>query len=63
VPGRPARRRGVAAAQRGDSPPKPGRSIDAYLAKYPAAAERIARRGAHATLMPNLPLSRDEIVS
>ena len=36
-------------------------SIDAYLAKYPAAAERITRRGAHATLMPNLPLSREEI--
>ncbi|HMM62778.1 MAG TPA: c-type cytochrome [Mesorhizobium sp.] len=36
-------------------------TIEAYLEKYPAAAERIARRGAHATLMPNLPLLRDEI--
>ena len=36
-------------------------SIDAYLQKYPAAAERIARRSAHASLMPNLPLSHDEI--
>lgn len=36
-------------------------SIDAYLGKYPAAAERITRRGAHATQMPNLPLSREEI--
>ncbi|MDT3707247.1 MAG: c-type cytochrome [Thiobacillus sp.] len=36
-------------------------SIEAYLEKYPAAAERINRRGAHATLMPNLPLSATEI--
>lgn len=36
-------------------------SIDAYLAQYPAAAERIERRGAQATLMPNLPLSPEEI--
>ncbi len=36
-------------------------SIDAYLKKYPAAAERIARRSAHASLMPNLPLSHDEV--
>lgn len=36
-------------------------AIDAYLEKYPAAAERITRRGAHSTLMPNLPLSRTEV--
>jgi mono/diheme cytochrome c family protein len=36
-------------------------SIDAYLEKFPAAAERISRRGGQATLMPNLPLSRTEI--
>ena len=36
-------------------------SIDAYLKKYPAAAERIARRSAHASQMPNLPLSHDEV--
>lgn len=35
-------------------------SIDAYLEKYPDAAERVARRGGHATLMPNLPLTRAE---
>ncbi len=36
-------------------------SLEAYLQKYPGAAERIARRGGHATLMPNLPFSRDEV--
>lgn len=36
-------------------------SVDEYLEKYPGAAERIARRGGHPTLMPNLPLTRDEI--
>lgn len=36
-------------------------SIDAYLTKYPAAAERVERRGGHTTLMPNLPLSRNEV--
>lgn len=36
-------------------------SIAAYLEKYPDAAERINRRGGHATLMPNLPLSREEV--
>lgn len=36
-------------------------SLDAYLEKYPDAAERINRRGGHATLMPNLPLSREEV--
>lgn len=34
--------------------------IDAYLAKYPGAAERIARRGGQRSLMPNLPISRSE---
>ena len=37
--------------------------ITAYLEKYPAAAERIERRSAHASTMPNLPLSRDDIGS
>lgn len=36
-------------------------SIEAYLKKYPDAAERINRRGGHATLMPNLPLTREEV--
>tara|TARA_R110002110_G_scaffold147570_3_gene338141 strand:- start:8705 stop:9676 length:972 start_codon:yes stop_codon:yes gene_type:complete len=36
-------------------------SIDAYFDKYPAAAERVQRRSGHATIMPNLPFSRDEI--
>ncbi len=36
-------------------------TIDAYLEKFPDAAERISRRGGHATLMPNLPLSREEV--
>lgn len=36
-------------------------SIDAYFDKYPAAAERVERRSAHATIMPNLPFSSDEI--
>ncbi len=36
-------------------------NLEAYLEKYPAAAERINRRGGQATLMPNLPLSREEI--
>ncbi|RIK86147.1 MAG: cytochrome C [Hyphomicrobiales bacterium] len=35
--------------------------LDAYLEAYPAAAERIARRGGKATTMPNLPLTREEI--
>lgn len=35
--------------------------IEAYLEKYPAANERIARRGGHATAMPNLPLTRSEV--
>lgn len=33
----------------------------AYREQYPGAAERIDRRGGHPTLMPNLPLSADEI--
>ena len=36
-------------------------TIEAYLEKYPAAAERIARRGGQASHMPNLPLSRQEV--
>lgn len=35
-------------------------TIEAYLAKYPAAAERLARRGGQRTLMPNLPVTRTE---
>jgi len=35
--------------------------LDAYLEKYPDAAERISRRGGHATQMPNLALSREEV--
>ncbi len=36
-------------------------SLDAYLKQFPGATERIQRRGGHTTMMPNLPLSRDEI--
>ncbi len=36
-------------------------SIDAYLKKYPGAAARIERRGGGVTMMPNLPLTKDEI--
>jgi cytochrome c2 len=36
-------------------------SFDAYLERYPAARERIERRGGTATFMPNLPFTRDEI--
>jgi mono/diheme cytochrome c family protein len=36
-------------------------SIEAYLKKFPGAAERIDRRGGATTLMPNLPLTRDEV--
>jgi len=35
--------------------------IEAYLKKYPAASERIVRRGSHASTMPNLPLTRAEV--
>lgn len=36
-------------------------SIDAYKKKYPDAAERIARRGGHPTMMPNLPLNAENV--
>jgi mono/diheme cytochrome c family protein len=36
-------------------------TIEAYLEKYPGAAERIARRGGQASHMPNLPISRQEV--
>src|SRR5690606_39250373 len=36
-------------------------SIEAYFDKYPGARERVERRGGHATLMPNLPLSGEEV--
>jgi len=36
-------------------------TIEAYLEKYPAAAERINRRGGKSTHMPNLPFSRDDV--
>jgi len=36
-------------------------SMEAYLEKYPAAAERIARRGGQASHMPNLPVNRQEV--
>lgn len=38
-------------------------SIETYLKKFPEAADHLQRRGGHASLMPNLPLSRDEIGS
>lgn len=36
-------------------------TLDEYLAKYPAAAERIERRSSHASTMPNLPLTRSDV--
>ena len=36
-------------------------SIDAYLKKFPGAAQRIERRGGGTSMMPNLPLTRDEV--
>ncbi len=36
-------------------------SMDAYLQKFPGAAERIDRRGGGTTHMPNLPFTKDEI--
>lgn len=36
-------------------------SIDAYLEKFPGAAERVARRGGQRTLMPNLPFRPGEV--
>lgn len=35
--------------------------IAEYLAKYPGAQERVARRGGQTTLMPNLPFKGEEI--
>lgn len=36
-------------------------SMDAYLKKFPGAAQRIERRGGGTTMMPNLPISKDEV--
>ena len=36
-------------------------TLEDYYKLYPGAAERVQRRGGHATLMPNLPLKADEI--
>ncbi|MHB1271770.1 MAG: c-type cytochrome [Rhodanobacter sp.] len=36
-------------------------SVDAYLKKFPGAAQRIDRRGGGTSLMPNLPISKDEV--
>lgn len=36
-------------------------SMDAYLKLYPGAAERIERRGGHATYMPNLPITGEQV--
>lgn len=36
-------------------------SVEAYFKKYPGAAERVERRGGHASLMPNLPFTKDEV--
>lgn len=36
-------------------------TLEDYLAIYPAAAERIERRGGQRTLMPNLPLTQSEV--
>lgn len=38
-------------------------SLDDYYKKYPGAAERVQRRGGHASIMPNLPLTADEVAS
>jgi len=35
-------------------------TLEAYLKKYPGAAERVERRGGHASLMPNLAFRSDE---
>lgn len=37
------------------------KDIKAYRQRYPGAAERMDRRGGHATLMPNLPLDAQQI--
>ncbi len=36
-------------------------SMDAYLKKFPGAAERIERRGGATSNMPNLPFTKDEV--
>lgn len=38
-------------------------SLDDYYKKYPGAVERVQRRGGHASLMPNLRLTADEVAS
>ncbi len=38
-------------------------SLDDYYGKYPGAAERVQRRGGHDSMMPNLPLSADEVAN
>lgn len=38
-------------------------SLDEYYKKYPGAAERVQRRGGHDSMMPNLPLSADEVAN
>ncbi|QOW21987.1 c-type cytochrome [Novilysobacter avium] len=38
-------------------------SLDEYLKKYPGAAERVQRRGGHASLMPDLPLKAEEVAN
>lgn len=45
---------GPAAATDGDA-------LASYLQRFPGAAERIERRGGHASLMPNLTLGKDEV--
>ncbi|MBV6418522.1 MAG: hypothetical protein CMLOHMNK_03396 [Steroidobacteraceae bacterium] len=35
--------------------------VEEYLTKFPGAAERIERRSAHASTMPNLPLTKDDV--
>ena len=37
------------------------KDMDAYLKKFPGAAERIARRGGHDSYMPNLPITGTEV--
>ncbi len=36
-------------------------AIEAYYEKFPGAKERIEQRGGHASFMPNLPFSKDEV--
>ena len=38
-----------------------GSDLDGYLKKFPAAAERVHRRGGGKTIMPNLPLTGEEV--